>query len=102
MKHSPGPWTVGKHAVPEGIYQSGIYSEDGVGRDLATVKSSAADAALMASAPALLEACRAAELLAAKVVAVSGLGARHEVVTDAITVRDAARAAIAKAEGDAG
>lgn len=50
---------------------------------------------------ALVEACKAAERLSAKVVAVSGLGARHEVVTEAIVVRDAARAAIAKAEGGA-
>lgn len=55
--HTPAPWHVSTHGVPDGIYQAGIYAE-GDDRDLATITSSEADAMLLAAAPELLQACR--------------------------------------------
>ena len=57
-EHTPGPWDVSKHGVPSGLYQAGIYAE-GARNDLATVKSSEADARIIAAAPDLLAALEA-------------------------------------------
>lgn len=84
-EHTPGQWHVSEHGVPDGMYQAGIYAEGGDGRDLATVKSSPADAAMFAAAPQLLGACRNA-------LAYIGERTTGE-------AQDALREAIAAAEG---
>lgn len=52
-QHTPGPWDISGHAVPDWAYQVGIYA---LGTDIATVKTSEADARLIAAAPQLLAA----------------------------------------------
>jgi hypothetical protein len=44
--------------VPEGIYQAGVYSPSGDGRDIAIVKSCEADGILFAASWDLLAACQ--------------------------------------------
>jgi hypothetical protein len=58
--HSPGPWNISKHATPEHSPQFGVYAGDSL-NDLATVKGNdaAANARLIAAAPALLAALEA-------------------------------------------
>ena len=56
MKHTPGPWSISKHATPEHSPQFGIYAESGSNRDHAIVtgENSNANAKLIAAAPELL------------------------------------------------
>ncbi len=61
MKHTPGPWSVSKHATPDYAPQFGIYAGDSP-NDLAIVKgdNAEADAALIEAAPDLLAALQEA------------------------------------------
>jgi len=53
--HTPGEWNISAHAVPDYVYQVGIYADGSAnGDDIATVKSCEADARLIVAAPALL------------------------------------------------
>ncbi len=58
-KHTPGPWATSKHGTPAAFPQFGVYQE-GACNDHVTVKgeNAQADAALIAAAPDLLEACQ--------------------------------------------
>lgn len=56
-KHTPGPWTTSRDAVPDGYTQITIYSEP-TGDRVATVFETPANARLIAAAPDLLEALK--------------------------------------------
>lgn len=55
MTRTPGPWELTPDGVPDGWTQIGVYGGDGA--RVATVKTSDADARLIAAAPELANAC---------------------------------------------
>ena len=58
-EHTPGPWEISRDAVPEGYTQNTVYAERD-GERVATAFRNEANARLIAAAPDLLEACKAA------------------------------------------
>lgn len=56
--YTSGTWTITRHATPDYAPQYGIYANDASGWDIATVhgENAAANAALIAAAPELLNA----------------------------------------------
>lgn len=82
-EHTSGPWASGHLAAPEGVTQVEVYRED-TGKRIAYVFDSDADARLIAAAPDLLSACKAARVL------LNDTDYEHEI--------EVLRVAIAKAE----
>ena len=58
--HTPGPWSISKHATPAHSPQFGIYADDGDGHDLAIVcnNNATSNARLISEAPELLSELR--------------------------------------------
>jgi hypothetical protein len=87
--HTPGPWLMEPYLDKPGEYEIAPAGADGLpdwSREVALTCSSDADARLIAAAPELLAALR-------DLVAMSGCS------EEGVDIWDAARAAIAKAEG---
>lgn len=105
-KHTEGPWeVVGFSGDKKCIFVESDQDRDNwnclrceVESDDCDPDMAMANAMLIAAAPDLLAVCAAAEDFARMVIA-SGLGVNDQRVTGAVVVRDAARAAIAKAKG---
>lgn len=94
-EHTPGPWHAGKSAGYETHGQM-LINPEADGRTIAVVYNGAANARLIAAAPELLEALQRAESALAHFI--SKEYAPHRPWTDTL---DHARAAIAKAKGEA-
>ena len=56
MKHTPGPWEVSKIGNPYDQFM--IYAESDSGRNICVAVEGESNAALIAAAPDLLEACK--------------------------------------------
>ncbi len=113
-KHTPGPWTLGEpinsrnelvyvcvHSGERRLCACSVYGEKG-SRDPSptfTEAEAMANARLIAAAPDLYDVCK--RLDDAVGFFVAALPTNHAVAKDLLGLRDAARAAIAKAEGGA-
>lgn len=95
-QHTPGPWKSNSMEIFTDTGKTSKRIAFATGRaqgDDNTLKEIKANAHLIAAAPELLEACKAAETLFSKMLAHSELNPRHPI--------HQLRAAIAKARGEA-